>query len=99
MLTEEKLLNIIISFMKQLSREEVYSIIDGERAYQDNLWGGEAHDNYKSVGDFIVYMDRYMTKAKEAYTTKAGNAAALDQLRKVAALSVACFEYNGVPKR
>ena len=82
-----------------MTREEVYNIINKERDYQDSLWGGRPHDEFKSVGDFIVYMDRYMTQVKEEYTTKAGNTAALDQLRKVVALGIACFEYNGVPPR
>ena len=49
-----------------MSREEVYSVIDGERDYQDGLWGGRPHDEMKTVGDFLVYMDTYLRKAKEA---------------------------------
>ena len=51
------------------TRREVYTVIDGERDYQDNLWGGSSHDSFKSVGDFIIYMDQYIHRAKESYTT------------------------------
>lgn len=82
-----------------VTREEVYKALDSEREYQNKLWGGHAHDNFNSVGDFLTYIDMYLTRAKEQYTTVAGHGAALEMLRKVTALGVACFEIHGVPKR
>ena len=82
------------------NREIVYEIIDGERFYQEQLWGhADEHDAFHSVGDFIVYMDEYMKRVKEKYTVAEGEEAALDMMRKVVALGVACFEIHGVPER
>jgi hypothetical protein len=89
-----------MSFIADIvNRQYVYAVINGERAYQDERWGVPAPDQYKSVGDFLVYMDRYLSRAKEEYTTKDGNESALHMIRKVAALAVACMEYNGAPPR
>lgn len=82
-----------------MNRTEIYQILDGEREYQDQLWGGHKHDNFHSVGDFMIYIDDYMRKAKDAYTNQHGKLAALDVLRKVVALGVACFEVHDVPER
>jgi len=83
----------------QLSRAQAYSAIDSERAYQDSKWGGPEHDKYKTTGDFIVYMTEYLRRAQAAYTTETGDLAALHMIRKVAALAVACMEFNGAPQR
>ena len=80
-------------------RHSVYCLIDGERDYQDKLWGGAPHDASKSVGDFIIYMDRFLNKAKELYTTRDSNKPALEEIRKITALGVTCMEYNVTPKR
>jgi uncharacterized membrane protein len=88
-----------------MSREEVFKVLDGEREYQNSKWSpyhltdGIPADHTKSVGDFITYMDDYFRKAKEQYTTETGSRGALENLRKVAALAVACFERHGVPER
>lgn len=81
-----------------VTRLKVYEAIDKERDYQDLLWGGRRHDESHSVGDFIVYMEDYLRKTKEAYTQK-GNNGAMEQLRKAVALGVCCFEVHGVPDR
>ncbi len=80
-----------------MTRESVYKIIDGERDYQGDLWNHQ--DSFNSVGDFITYMDVYLIKAKQAYTEKEGAEPALDVLRKVVTLGIACFEIHGVPQR
>jgi hypothetical protein len=80
-------------------RALVYDAIDGEREYQDGKWGGPGHDAGHGVGSFIVFMDEYLRRAKEKLTTVVGDEAALHELRKVAALAVACFEQHGCPSR
>jgi len=85
-----------------MNRQDIYKVLDGERNYQDNRWSpyhitdGVPADEFKSVGHFLVYMDDYMRKAKEQFTTDAGDRGALENLRKVVALGVACFERHGV---
>lgn len=82
-----------------MKREEVYSLIDGERSYQDTLWGGRPHDDFKSAGDFLIYIEDYLRKAKTAYTTEAGNGPTMEVIRKITALGVACMEVHGAPAR
>lgn len=52
-----------------------------------------------SVGSWMIFIDQYLAQAKHDLTTKPGHTPALHQLRKVAALCVACFEQHGVPGR
>lgn len=76
-----------------MTREQVYEMIDRERDYQDQKWGGKKHDQNQSIGDFILYMDVYLNKAKQSYSGPfVEGANSLDELRKVIALGVACFE-------
>jgi len=87
--------------MGKLTREEVYKLIDGERTYQEKKkvaynWRS---DEYNGVGDFITYIDVYLTQAKTRLTKETGNQGGLDELRKVAALAVACMETFGCPAR
>lgn len=88
-----------------MKREQVYKVIDGERDYQNSKWSpnhmtdGVPADEGKTVAHFIVYMDDYMTRAKHEFTGSGGDRATLEELRKVVALGVACFEAHGVPER
>ena len=83
---------------KLMDRKDVYAVIDGERNYQDNKWGPQANSN-KPVESYIVYMQAYLADAIQAISKNAGTKLALDELRKVVALGVSCFEVNGVPNR
>lgn len=88
-----------------MKREDVYKVIDSERDYQNQMWSpshitdGVPADVDKQVAHFIVYMDDYMRKAKEQFAGYSGDRGALENLRKVVALGVACFERWGVPER
>lgn len=82
-----------------MEREKIYEIIDGERDYQDFKWGGKPHDEQHNVHAFIIFMDHYLTKAKERITKEYNNMGALEELRKVVALGVACFEISTLPER
>lgn len=82
-----------------MKRIEIYKVIDEERSYQDDRWGGDSHDSKKSVGDFIIYMEEYISRAKKIYTTDAPVRDSLNELRKVVTLGVACFEQHRVPRR
>lgn len=87
-----------------MMREEVYQRLDDERTYQEQRWGvrnagGQYVEAEHSVGDFLVFVDKYVADAKRALTTQASDRGALEELRKVAGLCVACFEQHGVPRR
>jgi len=85
-------------------RDPVLAAIGSERVYQIKRWGvrqqdGSFEEAPKSIGEFITYMQYYMNEATKAATTKAGPYPALEMLRKVTALGVACFEQHGVQFR
>jgi hypothetical protein len=84
--------------MKKLERKEVYEIVDEERDYQDEKWGGTSHDNTHSVSDWLIFMRIYLTEAENAlYQSSAEDA--MDAVRKITAMGVAAMEANGCPKR
>jgi len=80
-------------------REEVYRVIDGERDYQDSLGSDRTDGSQHTTGDYLTMLDSYVRKAKDAWTNKPGNTAALNEIRKCAAIAVRCMEEHGAPKR
>lgn len=80
-----------------MNQEQVFMVLVGERNYQDMKWGPlPAHGH--EVASWIVYMDVYLQKAKEAATV--GDISnALHAIRKVTALGVICGEQHGLPAR
>ena len=83
-----------------MDRNSVYAMIDGEREYQESRWGalGMVADENHSVADWIIYMEQHLTNAKrQAYNLNPK--LALCEIRKVAALAVACMEHNDTPTR
>lgn len=88
------------------TREQVYDALDSEREYQRRraLVAGKPGEAQHSVEEFVLYMDDYMRELKTQLArtwTPDGSAptAALDTLRKVTALGVACMEQHGAPLR
>jgi hypothetical protein len=80
-------------------RSEVYNTIDDERDYQDAKWGGPPHDQSETVGNFLIYLERYLVKAKDAYVDAGHSTQALHEIRKIAALAVCCMEVHWAPTR
>jgi hypothetical protein len=79
----------------KVTRTDVYRVINGERDYQDSKWSPEFDDSKWSIGDWLIFIQRYVNEAE----SKLGYPAALDSIRKIAGLAVACMEYNGAPER
>lgn len=83
------------------SRTQVFSVIDGERAYQDSLGvanGGEPHRH--ELESYAIYIDDYLTQMKHQLSRiwcSDGKppAEALHTLRKITALGVAAMEQHG----
>lgn len=73
------------------------SVIE-ERSYQDRKWG-TVQQRPHEVGGYITIMRKLLSDAEAAWATSRGDASALDELRKVVAVGVACFEQHGVPHR
>jgi hypothetical protein len=84
-------------------RRDVYDAIDSEREYQKNrherITAQSPHrDEDHSIADWLVYMEHHMAKVKE-HIYMLDFDKAMDEVRKVTALGVACMEYKGVKKR
>lgn len=80
-----------------MKREEVYKLIDGEREYQNEIWGTD--QDSKAVGSHLTLLDTYLKEAKDGYTYTDGNRKALETIRKIAALAVRCMELHDTPAR
>ena len=78
------------------TRLEAYNAIDRERDYQDQKFGTERNP---STGEFLVYLQSYVSDAVFDLTHEPGDKTALGTIRKIAALAVACMEQNGVVER
>lgn len=82
-----------------MTRQEVYDLIDGERAYQQSFWTPEKIGREQTVGDYLTLIRRYSALADAAYADKEGDQPALDVMRKIAAIAVHCMEDHGAPAR
>jgi hypothetical protein len=76
----------------------VGGVIDEERAHQDRKWGTvEQHPH--EVGGYLLLMQKLLTEAAFAWSGQRGDEGALDELRKVVAVGVACMEQHGFVER
>jgi hypothetical protein len=88
-----------------MSRQDVYAVIDGERAYQDSRWGGSASNGRPGAGErtldeYCLYIVGYADDLKHIASHEPDPIKKLEFVRKVAALCVACMEEHGaVPRR
>lgn len=92
--------------MKQtiLSREEVYKIIDSERAYQDAKWNEETTTSggNHSATEWFSYMEDYIAEAKHFLARNPAQEAtptAMALMRKVVAMGVCAMEQLGSTPR
>jgi hypothetical protein len=85
-----------------MKREDVYSVLDSERDYQDTIRrkneGETRDDDEKTIAEFILYMENKLNEAKENIYYL-NNDAAMSSIRKVTALGVAAMEAFGVKSR
>jgi hypothetical protein len=76
----------------------IFDAIDSERCYQEQKWGS-IEEHPQSVGGYLTLMRVHLTKAEAAWASSNNDKEALNCLRKVLALGVACGEQHGLPKR
>lgn len=81
-----------------MTREEVLKIIGVEREFQELKWG-TISDHGHEVGAWITLMRKHLNDAEAAWCEKPSDYDALDEIRKVAALAVACGEQHGLIER
>lgn len=80
-----------------MDRQEIYKIIDKERDYQNARWGHENDKTYTLdgwnhlIGNYAREADHHLfNKDPDAY---------MRTMRKLAAITIAMFEHQGVPER
>lgn len=87
------------------TRQEVYDALDSERSYQQRRWPGDASKGEANAGrgheiaSWLCYMQSYLNEAINLASHNSPETIALDAVRKVAAMGVACMEEHGAPKR
>jgi hypothetical protein len=82
-----------------MNRADVFKLVDGEREYQNSLpHHNQEQDAATSVAAWLIYMETHLAKAKERIYFL-DPAKALAEVRKVAALAVACMEHNDTASR
>jgi len=98
-----------------IDRKHIYDVINDEIKYGETLWkekravvdkakiGYEYYeaqdDKDKSVETWICWMESYLLKAREEATSSENKLEALNNIRKVVALGVACMQHKGAPTR
>lgn len=79
-------------------RADVYAAIDSERNFQDRKWGTiEQHPH--EVGAWLTLMRKHLRDAEEAWSSSPSDFKALDEIRKVLGIGVACCEQHGIAAR
>jgi len=82
-----------------MERSEVYLLIDSERNYQDKKPGHtRERDESVSTAEWIIYMHNHLSKAMDQIYNM-NEETALEEIRKVTALGVACMEHNDTKPR
>jgi hypothetical protein len=77
-----------------VNREQVFTLIDDERIYQNNLPHHNHEQDVKTpVAAWLIYMEKHLENAKERIYYL-DQPLALEEVRKLAALAVACMEHN-----
>ena len=87
-----------------MDRSEILEAIADERDYQVRRWGirqpdGTMKEIQKPIENYVLYMEHYLEKAREAITLSNNDDESLNEIRKVVALGVACFEQHHLSKR
>lgn len=79
-------------------RNYVYRIVDSERDYQDRKWGTIEMRGHE-VGAWLLIMENALRQAKEVWASASNDDAALEELRKLIGIGVACAEQHGLRPR
>lgn len=67
--------------------------------YFKTVSGGPLTEHPHEVGGYLTIMRKLLTDAEAAWSSRRGDEGALDEVRKVVAVGVACMEqYGPVPR-
>lgn len=79
------------------ARADVYRALDSERVYQDKKHEA-ARDASTPIAEWVTFMEYHLAQVKlQLYGLSRPKA--LEEVRKVTALGVACMEHHGAPLR
>lgn len=78
--------------------QEVLTAVHDERVFQNRKWGTITEHPHE-VGGYLTIMRKLLTDAEAAWSSQRGDAGALDEVRKVVAVGVACMEQHGAIQR
>ena len=81
-----------------MKRQLVIDAIKSERDYQDRKWG-TVEERPHEVGSWLLLMDVHLQRAKTSVAESNSDIAALEALRKVLAIGLACAEQHGITPR
>lgn len=79
-------------------RVHIFDVIDSERKYQDQKWG-TIQEHPHEVGGWLTILRVHLAKAEAEWASSRGDQNALDELRKLLAVGMACAEQHGLPER
>lgn len=89
-----------------MKRSEVYSLIDGEREYQDKQWPVEAYGKGNGVSaspeGFLLVIEKLLSDARTAWVTTPlpkDKDEAMNFIRKIGGTAVRAMEQHGAPAR
>lgn len=72
----------------------VQQVIDSERNYQKAKWGEPPH----TVTEWILILDKLNSDVRQAWFAR-GDEAALEEVRQLTAVGVACMEQHETKRR
>lgn len=84
--------------MTILTRQEAFDVVDSERDYQETRWGYISKEN-RSLPEYFILIEAQIQTAKEKIINDADKTAAMDEMRKIAAIAIATIEKFGAFKR
>ena len=74
---------------------DIVAAIGSERIYQEQKWSGHEH----VVAEWLLIMQKCLDDAKRAWVSNDGDRLALNEIRQVVAVGVACMEQCGTTFR
>lgn len=82
-----------------MKREDVYKLIDGERAYQDKQWPTSSLPTM-SIGEEVLLLEQYIFTARGTWSLEVPpEVKTLEMIRKIAAIAVRTMEHHDTAPR
>ena len=76
--------------------KNVLDAVHAERVYQNRKWG-TIFEHPHEVGGYLTLIRKLLGDAEAAWSTQRGDIGALDEIRKIVAVGIACMEQHAPP--